>query len=559
MADDNDDPTAEFPVVCSTCLGPNPYVRMQKIPGGGECHVSGRPYTVWRWRPGADARYKKTVVSPEVARARHVCQVCLLDLDYGVPVQVRDALLAGAAAGAGGDDDGAPRSAVGVEFALHEQERRGLLGAVPAAGMPGGAGYGALAAAEAAAGPGGGGGGGAGGGAGGALAASGGGNGTDGALALAPGSAAAVRELERLRDRRPYYERNRARVCSFFVRGECNRGAACPYRHEMPSNPQDGLSRQNMRDRYYGAGDPVAAKMLARSAERRAGAGPGRPPPEPPADRSVTTLFVGGLDGAVAAPGGGGGFGGGGFGGGGGGGVTEDDLRAELHAHGQIEGVRVMGTGIAFVTFATREGAERAVAARHASLEVRGARLRLAWASSGGGGGGGGAAGGGHGRGAPRDPMQPAAPPPPAHAWAGHQPFPPPGHYPPRAGGGGPALSAGAAAFYPSMDPSAMGSAPAGGGARGGGPPHHPGQQQHHHHHQRQQQQHHHPQERHPQQQGLAGQGPGQGHGPAAAAGGAAARKRQPGAEAAGPGPEAAPTTATPAEKQSPKRPRRAA
>jgi pre-mRNA-splicing factor RBM22/SLT11 len=73
-----DDEPADFPVVCSTCLGPNPYVRMQKIPGGGQCHVSGRPYTVWRWRPGADARYKKTVICPEVARARHVCQVRLV-------------------------------------------------------------------------------------------------------------------------------------------------------------------------------------------------------------------------------------------------------------------------------------------------------------------------------------------------------------------------------------------------------------------------------------------------------------------------------------------------
>ncbi|KAF9616116.1 hypothetical protein IFM89_028582 [Coptis chinensis] len=32
----------------------------------------------------------------------------------------------------------------------------------------------------------------------------------------------------------PYYKRNRAHVCSFYVRGECTRGAKCPYRHEMP-------------------------------------------------------------------------------------------------------------------------------------------------------------------------------------------------------------------------------------------------------------------------------------------------------------------------------------
>ncbi len=70
---------------------------------GGECHISGRPYTVFRWRPGNDARYvyefdreqtlliqlvtacpgsllsrcryKKTIICQEVAKAKNVCQV----------------------------------------------------------------------------------------------------------------------------------------------------------------------------------------------------------------------------------------------------------------------------------------------------------------------------------------------------------------------------------------------------------------------------------------------------------------------------------------------------
>lgn len=54
-------------------------------------------------------------------------------------------------------------------------------------------------------------------------------------------------------------QRNKAQICSFFARGECKRGAECPYRHEMPTSGP--LSEQNIKDRYYGVNDPVANKV----------------------------------------------------------------------------------------------------------------------------------------------------------------------------------------------------------------------------------------------------------------------------------------------------------
>lgn len=56
-----------------------------------------------------------------------------------------------------------------------------------------------------------------------------------------------------------------APICSFFVRGECNRGTECPYRHEMPTTGD--LAEQNIKDRYYGINDPVALKMLKKMEE----------------------------------------------------------------------------------------------------------------------------------------------------------------------------------------------------------------------------------------------------------------------------------------------------
>ncbi len=38
---------------------------------------------------------------------------------------------------------------------------------------------------------------------------------------------------------------HRPHVCSFYVKGECNRGQECPYRHEMPV--EDELANQNMK------------------------------------------------------------------------------------------------------------------------------------------------------------------------------------------------------------------------------------------------------------------------------------------------------------------------
>ena len=71
--------------------------------------------------------------------------------------------------------------------------------------------------------------------------------------------------LSKLARTTPYYKRNRPHICSFWVKGECKRGEECPYRHEKPTDPDDPLSDQNIKDRYYGVNDPVAEKLLKRA------------------------------------------------------------------------------------------------------------------------------------------------------------------------------------------------------------------------------------------------------------------------------------------------------
>lgn len=142
-------------------------------------------------------------------------QVCLFDLDYGLPVQVRDTAL-------GIEKEDIPESDVGKEFQLNEQIQRGQTES-----------------------------------------------------SFGGGSAASNDMLMQLQRTAPYYKRNQARICSFFVKGQCTRGAECPYRHEMPV--QNELSEQNIKDRYYGINDPVANKLLRRYTDQ--------PKLEPPEDR----------------------------------------------------------------------------------------------------------------------------------------------------------------------------------------------------------------------------------------------------------------------------------
>lgn len=155
--------------------------------------------------------------------------------------------------------------------------------------------------------------------------------------------------LQSLARKQPYYKRNLPHVCSFYARGECNRGALCPYRHEMPITGD--LANQNIKDRYYGQNDPVAKKMMDRAQQ-----GPMKL--TAPADKSICTLWVGGFADHV----------------------TEMDLREKFSAFGTVVSVKVVpGKGCGFVTYLTRAAAEAAADKFFSGVLVRGCMLRIAW------------------------------------------------------------------------------------------------------------------------------------------------------------------------------------
>ncbi|XP_069586798.1 pre-mRNA-splicing factor RBM22 [Ranitomeya imitator] len=288
---------ADFPILCQTCLGENPYIRMTKEKYGKECKICARPFTVFRWCPGVRMRFKKTEVCQTCSKLKNVCQTCLLDLEFGLPIQVRDA-------GVSFKDD-MPRSDVNKEYYTQNMEREisNSDGTRPVGG-----------------------------------------------LGKAPSSSDMLLKLARTT---PYYKRNRPHICSFWVKGECKRGEECPYRHEKPTDPDDPLADQNIKDRYYGINDPVADKLLKRASTM--------PRLDPPEDKTITTLYVGGL----------------------GDNINESELRNHFYQFGEIRTITVVQRQqCAFIQFATRQSAETAAEKSFNKLIVNGRRLNVKWGRS---------------------------------------------------------------------------------------------------------------------------------------------------------------------------------
>ncbi len=240
---------------CASVPRPNPYIRMTKDTQGKICkvcpHTSSslfslllrntdkllvdlqictRPFTVFRWNPGAGSRFKKTEICTTCAKVKNVCQTCILDLQFGLPCRcaMQRSTSSRRARRRTRTASTMPKTWTSSSRAQHRSSAPRRVGGQGGAGM-----------------------------------------------------------LKKMARKEPEYKRDRpVQFCAAFARGNCPRGDKCPFRHELPS--EDTLASAAPAT---AATQPAPASPSATGTPKRilsSSTAAGLPPP---ADTSIVSLL----------------------------------------------------------------------------------------------------------------------------------------------------------------------------------------------------------------------------------------------------------------------------
>ncbi len=228
--------SSEFPILCNTCLGSNPYIRMMKAEYEGQCKICKRPFTLFTWKPDQNSRYKRTEICQTCSKLKNVCQTCLFDLQFGLPVEIRDKYLK--------NKIEIPKENANRDFFIANATKNFDKLDLPY--------Y------------------------------------KEGAYNLPENFKHLMKKnnnnllLENEKKEEITAKRNLPQICSFYVKGNCIRGNNCPYRHEIPDIDDNKLLNNSIENRFNGINDPIAKKILNQYSNM----------PKPPNDEKITTLCL---------------------------------------------------------------------------------------------------------------------------------------------------------------------------------------------------------------------------------------------------------------------------
>ncbi|SCU99827.1 LAMI_0G01112g1_1 [Lachancea mirantina] len=81
----------DSPAICETCLGESD--RITEAENGAQCKICTLPFTVYHFRDKSTDTVVRTLICLNCSKQRNVCQCCLLDLQWHIPVEVRDRIV----------------------------------------------------------------------------------------------------------------------------------------------------------------------------------------------------------------------------------------------------------------------------------------------------------------------------------------------------------------------------------------------------------------------------------------------------------------------------------
>ena len=296
--------SSEFPILCNKCLGPNPYIRMMKAEYEGQCKICKRPFTLFTWKPDKNSRYKRTEICQTCSKLKNVCQTCLFDLQFGLPVEIRDKYLK--------NKIEIPKENANRDFFIANATKNFDKLDLPY--------Y------------------------------------KEGAYNLPENFKNLMKKnnnnllLENEKKEEITAKRNLPQICSFYVKGNCIRGNNCPYRHEIPDIDDNKLLNNSIENRFNGINDPIAKKILNQYSNM----------PKPPNDEKITTLCLNDLvDNSI----------------------KEKDIYKIFSKYGELKGVKSFPeSNLVYVTFSSREDAEKCFVSLYNTLEINKEKYRLSWA-----------------------------------------------------------------------------------------------------------------------------------------------------------------------------------
>lgn len=83
----------EPPMICDVCLGDSNRIRLTKNTRGSKCKICTLPFTVYHFKANKDVNLTKTLICTKCAKQRNICQCCMLDMTWHIPLLLRDRML----------------------------------------------------------------------------------------------------------------------------------------------------------------------------------------------------------------------------------------------------------------------------------------------------------------------------------------------------------------------------------------------------------------------------------------------------------------------------------